>query len=183
MRLLSGYYQNGFRHGVGTYRFKVGGKYQGEYDQGKKHGQGTFWYPDGSRYEGSWVDDQRNGTGTYYYPSGDTYEGEWYEHKRHGQGLYTYAESGAQYRGTWDQGKRKGPGELLFKNHKYTGYFDDDLPSGTGKYRFDIGCSLHGKYEIEEELIENEQDEDDEPVLVMKPKWITKGKMTLTENY
>jgi radial spoke head protein 1 len=46
-------YENGKRHGQGTYRFKNGARYIGEYVMNKKHGQGTFIYPDGSKYEGN----------------------------------------------------------------------------------------------------------------------------------
>jgi len=172
-----GQYENGKRHGFGTYRFKNTSRYEGEYENGKKHGQGTFWYQDGSRYEGSWVDDQRNGTGSYYYINGDIYQGEWYQHYRHGQGTYIYASTGSKYHGTWDEGKRKGSGEIIHENHRYVGFFDEDMPRGRGKYKFDKGCDLHGQYVIEEDVVENPDNEDEEPSVYLKAVWKTNGKM------
>lgn len=172
-----GQYLNGKRHGQGTYRFKNGARYTGEYDNAKKHGQGTFTYPDGSRYEGSWVDDQRNGHGVYRYANGDTFEGDWYEHKRHGYGIYTYATTGTSYRGMWEAGQKKGSGDIVNADHKFSGYFDEDIPKGPGKYRFEIGCELHGEYRTEEEL-QQPANEDDEVILITRPKWITNGRIT-----
>jgi len=174
-----GQYEKGTRSGIGTYRFKGSGKYTGDYVGGKKHGQGTFWYPDGSRYEGSWVDDQRNGAGVYFYVNADTYEGEWYEHLRHGQGVYTYADTKAVYHGTWDGGQRKGSGELIFASHKYIGYFDENLPKGKGKYRYDLGCDLHGEYGVEEVNEEDRDNEDEDAAVVQKPQWNTLGELSL----
>ena len=60
------------------------------------------------------------------------------------------------------------------------GRFDDNLPKGSGRYRFDKGCELFGEYTVEEQLIQGNNDED-EPVLVTRPKWVTNGRMaTLT---
>ena len=173
-----GDYQNGKRHGNGTYRFKNSARYFGEYVDGKKHGQGTFWYPDGSSYEGSWVDDQRNGHGTYFYPNGDTYQGEWYQHQRHGHGTYTYAVTGSQFKGIFDEGKKKGSGEIIHENHRFIGFFDEDMPKGRGNFKFNIGCDLHGEYVIEEEVFEDQNNEDEEPMVYLKPVWKTQGKMT-----
>ena len=36
------------------YRFKKGGKYDGDYIEDLKHGRGVFSYPDGSSYDGEW---------------------------------------------------------------------------------------------------------------------------------
>ena len=107
-----GQYQNGKRHGNGTYRFSNTARYVGEledftlsmrtsffslyqspgdYVKNKRHGKGIFYYPDGSKYEGDWNENVRDGHGTYTYPNNDTYEGEWKNHQRHGKGMYTYA--------------------------------------------------------------------------------------------
>ena len=58
------------------------------------------------------------------------------------------------------------------------GRFEDDLPKGHGKYRFDIGCELFGEYTLEEQVVQGNND-DDEPILMTRPKWITNGRMTL----
>lgn len=177
--VYEGGYSEGKRHGKGTYYFKNKARFTGEYVHGKKHGHGTFIYPDGSRYEGSWIDDVRHGTGTYYYVNGDHYHGEWSLHKKHGQGTYFHKDTGSQYVGTWEEGKKKSAGEILHSNHRYIGFFDDDLPVGKGKYKFDIGCVLHGEYTTEEIVIEDPNNEDDEPIIKMNSLWSTEGKMTV----
>lgn len=68
-----GQYQNGKRHGTGTYRFSNHARYvgksivltekqirlicrsSGDYVKNKRHGRGAFFYPDGSKYEGKAV--------------------------------------------------------------------------------------------------------------------------------
>lgn len=60
----------------------------------------------------------------------------------------------------------------------FLGRFEDDLPKGPGRYRFDIGCELYGEFAVEEQLIQPHNDED-EPILVTRPKWVTTGRMTV----
>lgn len=60
----------------------------------------------------------------------------------------------------------------------FIGFFDEDIPKGRGKYKFDHGCDLHGEYVIQEEIVEDPNNEDDEPTVYLKPVWKTKGKMT-----
>lgn len=151
-------------------RFQSGGKYTGSYVNGVKHGEGTFLYPDGSRYEGYWINDVRQGRGKYTYPNGDTYEGEWANNNRHGQGVYRYAATGSLYQGLWVQGKMEDAGELIHANHRYAGSFLQNKPSGKGKYVFDHGCQLRGRYELVEVVLEPDTEEE-EPVTVLEPKW------------
>ncbi|XP_065834248.1 radial spoke head 1 homolog [Oscarella lobularis] len=165
-----GEYQNGKRHGKGSYRFKNNARYVGEYVQGKKHGNGTMIYPDGSKYEGNWVEDQKYGHGTYTYVNGDTYEGEWQDNMRHGQGCYTYNDTKSKYVGTWVNGQREGAGQLMHSNHKFAGNFKTDMPSGEGRYVFDIGCEQHGHYIIKE-VSQGEDEDDEEAVPILEAEW------------
>ena len=151
-------------------RFQSGGKYTGSYINGVKHGEGTFIYPDGSKYEGYWLNDVRHGRGKYTYPNGDIYEGEWADNQRHGQGVYSYAATGSKYRGMWVQGKMEEAGELIHANHRYVGGFQQDKPKGKGKYVFDNGCEMLGRYELVEVVIEPETEEE-ESVIVVEPRW------------
>ncbi|CAF0837931.1 unnamed protein product [Didymodactylos carnosus] len=127
------------RHGFGKAKLPNGDTYEGQYQNGKRHGtgtyrhgKGTFIYPDGSKYEGEWNENVREGYGKYSYPNNDTYEGEWKNHQRSGKGTYTYAATKAQYTGTWNNGKRQGNGEMTFGSYKFVGKFyenynpDDD---------------------------------------------------------
>ena len=42
-------------HGMGTYTWKDGRKYEGEYNLDKKHGYGVYIWADGRQYEGNWA--------------------------------------------------------------------------------------------------------------------------------
>lgn len=49
------------QHGYGTYVLAKGGKYEGEWENGTRHGTGTYYYPDGVRvYRGEWKHNVRN---------------------------------------------------------------------------------------------------------------------------
>ena len=52
------------------------------------------------------------------------------------------------------------------------------MPKGRGKYKFDIGCELHGEYQVLEEVVEDLNNDDEEPTVYLKSVWQTKGKMT-----
>ncbi|XP_058947615.2 radial spoke head 1 homolog [Pocillopora verrucosa] len=168
--VYEGEYSHGKRHGQGTYKFQNGARYTGSYMNGIKHGEGTFLYPDGSKYEGYWLNDVRHGRGKYTYPNGDIYEGEWADNQRHGQGEYTYLETGSKYRGMWVHGKMDEVGELIHANHRYSGGFLQDKPSGKGKYVFDHGCEMRGRYELVEVVLEPDNEEE-EAITVVEPKW------------
>lgn len=61
-------------------------------------------------------------------------------------------------------------GELIHANHRYVGGFQQDKPKGKGKYVFDNGCEMLGRYELVEVVIEPETEEE-ESVTVVEPKW------------
>ena len=46
-----GSWRLGKKHGIGTYYFVSGAKYQGEYKEGEPHGQAKFIEKDGKAYE------------------------------------------------------------------------------------------------------------------------------------
>ena len=47
---------------------------------------------------------------------------------------------------TWEKGKQTGMAKLVHSNHIYEGKFQDNLPSGKGKYTFEDGIEQHGFY-------------------------------------
>ncbi|XP_061827344.1 radial spoke head 1 homolog [Nerophis lumbriciformis] len=183
--VYQGRYEHGKRHGKGTYRFVNGARYVGDYHQNMKHGQGIFYYPDGSKYEGSWSEDLRQGHGVYTYSNGDTYEGEWLNHMRHGQGTYCYQDTGSVYTGKWENGKIESVGEFIHANHRYNSNFVNNIPSGPGKYVFDIGCEQHGEYhQIEQERVDGDWNESGATtILKWFPKCITGLTQQDTEGY
>ena len=108
-----GQYKKHKRHGVGTYTYANGDKYEGEWQKAKYYGEGIYTYANGDKYEGEWKRDVyhtpddnmgRNGKGTLTYANGDKYEGEWKKGLRHGNGSFTYS-SGKIEKGTWKKGK------------------------------------------------------------------------------
>lgn len=44
--------EKGQRHGLGSYNFLDGERYEGEWRNGHMHGQGTFYESDGAKYVG-----------------------------------------------------------------------------------------------------------------------------------
>lgn len=53
-----GYWENGLRHGKGTFYYSNGSKYEGDWDQNFKHGHGIFTFEDGTEYEGPFEKDR-----------------------------------------------------------------------------------------------------------------------------
>ncbi len=46
-----GQFQNGYRHGIGTYNFASGSTYTGNWVKGNRTGHGVFIWSDGKKYE------------------------------------------------------------------------------------------------------------------------------------
>ena len=90
------------------YIMENGSRYVGEWEDGKKHGQGTYTSGKGERegdkYVGDWKDGKRTGQGTYTWSNGNKYIGEWKDGKRTGQGTLTFPD-GTKYVGEWKNGK------------------------------------------------------------------------------
>jgi hypothetical protein len=96
----------------------------------RMHGLGTYTYYNGDKYEGEWKDDKMHGHGTYTFHDGDKYEGEWKDDKMHGQGIYTWANR-EKYVGDFKYGKQHGQGTNTYANgDKYVGEWEDRWASG-----------------------------------------------------
>ena len=74
-------------HGRVICKYADGSEYQGEWQDGKRHGIGTYISPTGTRYEGEWKDDGANGHGVCHYADGMKYDGEFESGERHGKGI------------------------------------------------------------------------------------------------
>jgi hypothetical protein len=59
---------------VNVHTYDNGARYEGEWENGRKHGKGTYYYANGNKYNGVWVNDKRTGHGVYIYTNGDRYE-------------------------------------------------------------------------------------------------------------
>jgi len=72
-----GEWENGLKHGYGTFIWENGAKYFGEYKDGKQHGQGTYTWAAGDKYIGEHKNGQSHGQGTYFFADGNKYVGEY----------------------------------------------------------------------------------------------------------
>ena len=53
-----GYWENGLRHGKGTFYYSNGSKYEGDWNKNFKDGEGIFTFEDGTEYEGPFEKDR-----------------------------------------------------------------------------------------------------------------------------
>lgn len=60
-------------HGMGTFEYDTGFKYEGEWKNGKKNGKGTFYYRNGKTATGSFKDGLYHGEITIRAPNGSIY--------------------------------------------------------------------------------------------------------------
>ncbi|XP_062859246.1 radial spoke head 10 homolog B isoform X2 [Trichomycterus rosablanca] len=56
-------------------QYPLRNEYKGEFDQGLRHGQGTFFYASGAVYSGSWKHNRKHGQGKFVFKNGCSYEG------------------------------------------------------------------------------------------------------------
>ncbi len=88
-----------------------GSSYEGEWQNGKRHGHGTWIKPDGTKYAGEWANDLPEGLGLLKHADGAMFHGEWKAGKRNGRGMLTHTD-GTTLAGTWQDGRYAGQGEL-----------------------------------------------------------------------
>ena len=88
-----GAWENGLRHGEGSYKWTNGDVYSGDWKDDKRHGQGQYIWKDGSKYMGNYSHGVRSGYGLYYYKNGSIYEGTWQNNLKHGIANFYYKES------------------------------------------------------------------------------------------
>ena len=88
-----------------------GAKYEGEYNNGMKHGKGTFHWADGSIYKGDFADNHIDGEGEYQWSDGRKFTGGWRENKMHGNGKFIWTD-GREYEGEYRDDKKEGLGVL-----------------------------------------------------------------------
>ena len=54
--------------GFTTKEWSDGDKYEGHFEDGKKHGEGTFTWSNGNCYVGNWIADMKHGYGVTHQP-------------------------------------------------------------------------------------------------------------------
>ena len=100
-------------HGPVICNYADGSEYQGEWQDGKRHGTGTYISPTGTRYEGEWENDGASGQGVCVYADGRRYEGEFKEGLRHGKGILISSE-GDRYEGEFENDLAHGEGIYIW---------------------------------------------------------------------
>jgi hypothetical protein len=166
----------------GTFTWADGGKYVGDWENGKRHGRGTYEDDKGNRYVGGWKNDQKDGDDAvetcaqarplYYQDVEDyihckdwtgMYFGAFKNDQKEGQGTYTWTIHETRYErnlvcgsteelprdkyvvkkigvdkyvGQWKNGKQDGQGTMTFADSekKYVGEWKNGLYHGHGTF-------------------------------------------------
>ena len=99
-----GEWQNGKRHGIGTYISPTGTRYEGEWENDGASGHGVCHYADGMKYDGQFENGERHGRGILISPEGDRYEGQFKYDLVNGEGIYIWGD-GVRSEGEFREGK------------------------------------------------------------------------------
>ena len=99
-----GEWQDGKRHGTGTYISPTGTRFEGEWENDEASGHGVCHYADGMKYDGQFEGGERQGKGILLSPEGDRYEGQFENDLVHGEGIYTWGD-GVRSEGEFREGK------------------------------------------------------------------------------
>ena len=99
-----GEWQDGKRHGIGTYISPTGTKYEGEWENDGASGHGVCHYADGMKYDGQFESGERHGKGILISPEGDRYEGQFKYDLLNGEGIYIWGD-GVRSEGEFRDGK------------------------------------------------------------------------------
>jgi hypothetical protein len=99
-----GEWQDGKRHGIGTYISPTGTRYEGEWENDEASGHGVCHYADGMKYDGQFENGERHGKGVLISPEGDRYEGQFKYDLLNGEGIYIWGD-GVRSEGEFREGK------------------------------------------------------------------------------
>ena len=99
-----GEWQDGKRHGIGTYISPTGTRYEGEWENDGASGHGVCHYADGMKYDGQFENGERHGKGVLISPEGDRYEGQFKYDLVNGEGIYIWGD-GVRSEGEFREGK------------------------------------------------------------------------------
>ena len=135
-------------HGPVICNYADGAEYQGEWQDGKRHGIGTYISPTGTRYEGEWENDGASGHGVCHYADGMKYDGQFENGERHGKGVLISPE-GDRYEGQFKYDLLNGEGIYIWGDGvRSEGEFRDGKPwnvVGYDEYGKICGLLVDGK--------------------------------------
>eukprot|EP00933_Yihiella_yeosuensis_P064485 TRINITY_DN67865_c0_g1_i1.p1 TRINITY_DN67865_c0_g1~~TRINITY_DN67865_c0_g1_i1.p1 ORF type:complete len:381 (-),score=70.15 TRINITY_DN67865_c0_g1_i1:324-1466(-) len=166
--------ENGFRHGEGSLRLKIGAVYSGQWAFGAMSGHGKWMYPNSSgSYVGQWKNNRMHGQGILKLPNNVKYEGQWQEGRFHDHGELDFSDGsryegtfrnglehgsgklqladGKTYEGSWHKGTVNGRGTLSYPEGRggkcFMGQFRDSKPHGVGKMTYSDGVQYVGQWQ------------------------------------
>jgi len=135
-------------HGPVICNYADGAEYQGEWQDGKRHGTGTYISPTGTRYEGEWENDEASGHGVCHYADGMKYDGQFENGERHGKGVLISPE-GDRYEGQFKYDLLNGEGIYIWGDGvRSEGEFREGKPwnvMGYDEYGEICGLLVDGK--------------------------------------
>ncbi|KAF4655475.1 hypothetical protein FOL47_009412 [Perkinsus chesapeaki] len=164
--VYDGDFDEGIRHGHGTYWYRNGDIYTGQFQENEKHGRGRLVYTGkkavgeeeeeagdgggdhglrGGTYHGQFKEGQKHGQGTYRFNNGDAYSGDWCNGRKHGNGTYVYKD-GSSIAGEWRDGSLTTGTWTLPNGLRYTGDFKDNKPHGEGYWKLPNHHTVAGRY-------------------------------------
>jgi hypothetical protein len=99
---MLGQWENGVKHGEGTYLYQNKDTYSGWWQFGNKKGKGTYTYANtGMKLIGNW-DENKIVEGKWIFPNGTFYSGQFKENKPNGNGVWS-VNTGNQLEGSYKQ--------------------------------------------------------------------------------
>jgi hypothetical protein len=153
-----GGFKAGLRHGLGTMVYSRGERYVGYWAAGVKSGQGTMYFASKDIYTGEWkgareVHAACRAARALDAPSSLTRllplararsRRSRADGLKHGAGVYYFDATGGELDGTWEGGACVAGAWLDKSGVRYTGRFENQLPSSDGVYAFPSGISVGG---------------------------------------
>jgi hypothetical protein len=101
------------KHGIGTYYWSDGSKYEGEWKENNLHGYGFYNFTDNRSYIGQWRNNVMHGYGEFNWKDGKKYVGYYINDKKEGFGIYHWQVHNKAYIGFWRDGKQDGVGKYI----------------------------------------------------------------------
>lgn len=153
--IYEGGYQDGKRHGAGSYQWSNGERYEGQFFEGRIEGQGARTWPNGERYVGTFKDGNSHGEGVFSWPNGEKYSGQFTNGRLAGQGTRTWP-NGERYVGAFNNGAIEGHGTYFWPDgEKYVGQWRNGMRHGAGaQYNAAGAIIFQGQWESNRKRIE-----------------------------
>ena len=153
-----GHFDKGIKQGLGFWEYSTNDDssalyFAGNFEEDQINGNGTFVWSD-AVYFGEFFDGSISGKGLYLWDSGIISKGIFKVGEQTGYGTDYYAD-GEKYEGNFENGKRQGFGIYTYGLNdatnalSYVGYFEDNLKSGSGTFKWTTGSKYVGEFKYD----------------------------------